>query len=176
LFDVKYRGTAKILTLGGLDPQVMSKGKDPNWVTQEYDITHMSFPTPMNPGATMQLREVYIIEASRLPDSPGFGTYCYSHRVIYTDKTWFVSWGIDLFDREGNFWKAEPEQRAIVTTPWGEKTWLDTGFAAKGVYDFQQRHFQCSTNYSGYIDSQAPLKYHSLSRYTTPGGLDQIAQ
>lgn len=92
-----------------------------------------NFPAKWNTGAadfffddTWEPREVYIIEGrSRLPG------YAYSRRVVYLDRQSFVIPYTEMYDHDGNLWKAWVNQWKIGERPFPE--------AKRAVYDYQQQ-------------------------------------
>jgi len=92
-----------------------------------------NFPAKWSPGGAdflfddvWEMRDVYVIEGrSRLPG------YAYSRRVIYLDRESFVILYTELYDQQGELWKAWVNQWKIGRKPFPE---------AKTVsYDYEQQ-------------------------------------
>ena len=91
------------------------------------------FPAQWHQGAadflfedTWEPREVYVIEGrSRLPG------YAYSRRIVYLDRQSFVIPYTEMYDQEGNLWKAWVNQWKIGRRPFPEAT--------RAVYDYEQQ-------------------------------------
>ena len=96
-------------------------------------------------------------------------------RVVYADALWNIPWGVDLFDREGRFWKGYLQWRAYHTAPWGEKMWGDIFDEMVNIYDAQNRHDGPGFTFFQ-VDLEVQPEYRDLKRYATPQGLDEISK
>ncbi len=98
-----------------------------------------NFPARWGPGSadfmfddTWEPRDVYVIEGrSRLPG------YAYSRRVIYIDRESFVIPYTELYDQDGELWKAWVNQFKL-----GRKPRPD---AVRVVYDYEQQFLPAVT-------------------------------
>lgn len=86
-----------------------------------------------------ETREVYVLEGrSRLAG------YAYSKRVIYLDRHSFVIPYTELYDQEGQLWKAWVNQWKIGRKPFPEAT--------KAVYDYEQQFLPAVTMFDMQLD------------------------
>lgn len=88
---------------------------------------------------TWEPREVWILEGrSRLPG------YAYSRRVIYLDRESFVIPYTELYDNNGELWKAWVNQFKIGQRPFPE--------AKRVVYDYEQQFLPAVTMFDMQLD------------------------
>ena len=88
---------------------------------------------------TWEVREVYVLEGrSRLPG------YAYSRRVIYLDRQSFVIPYTELYDQDGQLWKAWLNQWKIGKKPFPE--------AKVAVYDYDQQFIPSITMFDMQLD------------------------
>jgi len=88
---------------------------------------------------TWELRDVFVIEGrSRLPG------YAYSRRVIYLDRESYVIAYTELYDQQGELWKAWVNQWKIGDRPFPG--------AKRSVYDYEQQFLPAITMFDMQLD------------------------
>jgi Protein of unknown function (DUF1329) len=160
-----YVGEKKILAL--ILPKM--PGKFPG----DYDMP-LAFPKPS--WGQWQVRDVYVISASKLPSRQS--GYCYGKRVMYIDKTSYNTYWEDLYDRENHPWKIAGLFLHTINVP-GIGQVDSTGSLIYAFWDLQNNHASfigdpTDSSYPVYINEQVPQKYLDNSRYSTPSGLNLI--
>jgi hypothetical protein len=155
----------KILNLMGFD---MPSTGFPN----DFD---MPLGWPMPSWGKWQVRDVYVLNVSKLPQFAG--GYCYGKRIMYVDKHFYGLLWEDLYDPQNRPWKFlavfRPARQAPGIGPVDEALSYD-----ESIWDIQRRHatFFCDppAGHPLYLNEQAPASYLDVSRYTTPSGLTMI--
>ncbi len=88
---------------------------------------------------TWEMRDVYVIEGrSKLPG------YAYSKRIIYLDRESLVIPYTELYDQDGQLWKAWVNQFKIGRSPYPG--------AKRVVYDYEQQFLPAITMYDMQLD------------------------
>ena len=88
---------------------------------------------------TWELRDVFVIEGrSRLPG------YAYSRRIIYLDRESYVIAYTELYDQQGELWKAWLNQWKIGDRPFPGAT--------RSVYDYEQQFLPAITMFDMQLD------------------------
>ena len=163
--SVDYLGDKKILAL------IMAKmpGKFPD----DYDMP-LGWAKPS--WGQWQVRDVYVISASKLPARQG--GYCYGKRVMYIDKTTYNTYWEDLYDRDNKPWKIAGLFLHSVNVP-GIGQVDASGSLLYGFWDLENNHASFVTDPGDadaalYINDQVPEGYRDTGRYSTPAGLNLI--
>jgi len=162
---VDFVGERKILNLMGFN---MPSTGFPN----NFD---MPLGWPMPSWGKWQLRDVYVLSVSKLPQFAR--GYCYAKRIMYVDKHFYGVLWEDLHDAQDQPWKFlavfRPVREAPGIGPVDEALSYD-----ESIWDIQRRHatFFCDppAGHQLYLNEQAPASYLDLTRYTTPSGLTMI--
>ena len=131
-------------------------------------------PWPRPALGKWEMRDVYVIEMSRLPAYAS--GYCYSRRVIYVDKETLYPLTIDLYDSAGGLYKLWLGLQTPIRVP-------DTG-AALGVngatelliVNFKDKHLTVATTAHPCFNTDCNAQYLDTGRYASPQGLSKIAQ
>jgi hypothetical protein len=175
-FKITYVGSRQILFLVHLNQQVFKScgGATGPSAGFFYPGGKGVVPWPQPTLGKWELREVYVIEMSRLPAYAS--GYCYSRRVLYVDKETLFPLAIDLYDPAGELYKTWLEFQSPMRVP-------DTG-AALGVNganelliaNFKDKHLTMSTAEHPCFNSDCRPQYLDVSRYASPDGLSEIAQ
>ena len=123
-----------------------------------------------------QVRDVYVISASKLPTHSG--GYCYGKRVMYVDKATFNTYWEELYDSKMALWKIAGFFLHTIDVP-GIGPVDSSGSLIYAFWDIQNNHASfiadpIDSQPTTYINDQVPKEYLDLSRYSTPGGLNLI--
>ena len=136
---------------------------------------YMPLGWPKPSWGRWQVREVYVISASKIPAKAA--GYCYGKRVMYVDKAFSSPLWEDLYDANLKPWKFYGVFFRTMDVP-GLGPVNSSGSAVEALWDIQNNH---TTIFSDpgmgrplYINEQAPQQYQDLTRYTTLSGLNAI--
>lgn len=180
LFDIKYLGTKKILSLMHGTPESFDTFGTPTQLDPRYYYFGSKGVVPFpNPGSgEWEVRDVYMVEMDRLPSlSRG---YCYGKRILYLDKDEYFPNHTEVYDRAGKLYKwivvfAYPAilpglgldgQEVTITGP-------NTGY----VVNFEDDHATVFIGLHVCVDNECgPRGYLDVSRYASPEGLMKIQQ
>jgi hypothetical protein len=151
----------KILALVDITPP---QGRFP----QNFDMP-LGWPTPA--WGRWQLRDVYVISASRLPAYAS--GYCYGKRVLYVDKQFSAPLWEDLYDMKMAPWKflglflktCDVPQIGPVNS---------CGALVESYWNIKNTHATFFVDLKVYTNEDAPKEYSDLVRYTTAPGLNLI--
>ena len=162
---VDYLGEKKVLAL--ILKQMPGKFPD------DYDMP-LAWPKPS--WGQWQVRDVYVISASKLPDHQN--SYCYGKRIMYIDKVTYNTYWEDLFDRQDRPWKVGGLFLHTINVP-GIGPVDSSGSLIYAFWDLQNNHASfigdpTDNSYPVYINEQVPHGYLDLPRYSTPAGLNLI--
>lgn len=162
-----FLGVRKILNL------TLFNGADSGAYPANY-YAPLGFPKPS--WGKWEVRKTYVDDVTRIPSEAA--GYCYSHRILYADATfWSANW-VDLFDSSHKLWKAIDYLNQIAPTPGGGYIWKD--IAESTAMDLQNHHETIWSSYGNpnkqgaYLDLNVPKEYMNGSLYGSPGGLMQI--
>lgn len=122
-----------------------------------------------------QLRDVYVISASKIPAKAG--GYCFGKRVMYVDKATFQPLWEDLYDMKMQPWKFFGLFLRTVDVPQiGPVT--ASGSMVWAFWNVQEQHasffIDPASGHDVYINEQAPADFNDLTKYTSPAGLTMI--
>ncbi len=175
-YKITYSGSKRILFLVHADPAVFTlcgnaTGPPPQFFYPGAKGV-VSWPRPAL--GKWELRDVYVIEMTRLP---AFASgYCYSRRVLYVDRQTFFPLAIDLYDPAGELYKFWSEFQTPIRVP-------NTGVAlgVNGANDlfianFKEKHLTVSTAQQPCFNGDCNPQYLDISRYASPEGLSKIVQ
>lgn len=163
---VDYLGDKRVVVLL---PTKMPDGRFPDG----FDMP-LGWPKPS--WGEWQVRDVYVIAASKLPSKAS--NYCYGRRVMYVDKTTFAPYWEELYDAKMKPWKIVGLFLRPVEIPGVGKV-ETSGSLVYAFWDVQNQHASfvmdpTSSSYPYYANDQVPAEYLDLNKYTTPGGLNMI--
>jgi hypothetical protein len=130
-------------------------------------------PWPRPALGKWEMRDVYVIEMSRLAYASG---YCYGRWVMYVEKKTLYPLTIDLYDFAGGLYKLWLGLQTPLRVP-------DTG-AALGVnggtellvVTFKDKHLTVATAAHTCFNTDCNAQYLDTGRYASPQGLSKIAQ
>ena len=175
-YKISYAGARRMMVLAHADPKSFEScgsatGLPPDYF---YPPDKGVLPWPRPAFGKWEMREVYVIEMTRLP---AFASgYCYSRRVIYVDKETLFPWAIDLYDPAGALYKFWVGFQTPLRVP-------DTGTAlgVNGATDllivnFKDKHMTAATAADPCFNTDCNAQYLDASRYASPEGLSKIAQ
>ncbi|MGH7935368.1 MAG: DUF1329 domain-containing protein [Candidatus Binataceae bacterium] len=167
IFDAKYLGSRKILSIGNDYANITGKFPD-NW--------YMPLGWPKPSWGPFELRNVDIIDVRRIPsEAPG---YCYGSRIMYVDQAFDYGIWQELYDSNMKLWKIFGGGGAHVVDVPGVGR-VVTNSVSTAAWDIQNDHasYFSSMNEQGHdatFNEQAPQEYHDYTKYSTPAGLMQI--
>jgi hypothetical protein len=163
--QVQYAGNRRILAL--IDASLPQ--------TRFPDGYDMPLGWPKPSWGKWQLRDTDVISVSKLPSQSG--GYCYGKRVMYVDQAFAAPLWEDLYDMEMKPWKFLGLFLRTLDVP-GIGPVNATGSQVEAYWDIQNKH---STFFSDpamnrpfYVNEQAPREYNNVTKYTSPGGLNEI--
>jgi hypothetical protein len=175
-YKITYTGTKRMMVLAHLDPKVFESCGTASGLPSDYfyrgDKGVVPWPRPAL--GKWEMRDVYVIEMSRLPAYAS--GYCYGRRVIYVDKETLYPLTIDLYDLAGGLYKLWLGLQTPLRVP-------DTG-AALGVnggtellvVNFKDKHLTVATAAHPCFNTDCNAQYLDTGRYASPQGLSKIAQ
>ncbi len=139
---------------------------------QNFDMP-LGWPTPS--WGKWQLRDVYVISASKLPAYAS--GYCYGKRVLYVDKQFSAPVWEDLYDMQMQPWKFMGLFLKTCNVPQIGPV-NSCGGLVWSYWDVKNTHatFFVDPNAAHpiYTNEDAPKEYYDLVRFTTAPGLNQI--
>jgi Protein of unknown function (DUF1329) len=178
LFDIKYLGEKKILALQHAAPPSFdtcgtATGLDPRYY---YPGSKGVVPFPTPGSGKWEVRPVYVVEMSRLPEFAR--GYCYGKRVLYIDKETYFPDAVDMYDTTGHLWKWGAVLVHPVMLPMDNGQELSiTGFNTFYTVNFLDEH---ATVFEGLRPCSnqecAPKGFLDISRYASPEGLMKVGQ
>jgi hypothetical protein len=166
-FDADFLREQKLLSL------VTLNGKAAGRFPDEYDGM-LGWPRPS--WGEWETRDVNVISLHRIPSLNN--GYCYGKRIIYVDKQYYSPLAEDIYDANMKLWKIVwISLKPNILDNYGEQ--MNAGGFAFMYWDIQNYHASYVSNFNSsgatiLWDSQVPRKYNDISRYTTPGGLNEI--
>jgi hypothetical protein len=180
LFDIKYMGEKKLITLVHGDMHSFDTcGTASNVDSRYYYLGSKGIVPFPNPGSgSWELRDVYVLSLKRLPqNAPG---YCYGNRIIYVDKENFFPDQFDLFDAAGNLYK----WNATLLRPYpmpggkpGDQVISISGQNTAYCVNFQDKHVTVFIGLHGCINNDCQAQgYTDATRWALPEGLSKIMQ
>ncbi|HKV54091.1 MAG TPA: DUF1329 domain-containing protein [Candidatus Binataceae bacterium] len=159
-------GEKKILALIDITPPT---AKFPD----SFDMP-LGWPTPA--WGKWQLRDVYVLNVSRLPSHQS--GYCYGKRVMYVDKQFSAVLWEDMYDMKMQPWKSVAMFLQTCNVP-GIGPVNSCGSDLQSYWDIQNDHATFFLDYASpghpvYTNGDAPNEFTDLVRYTTAPGLNLI--
>jgi hypothetical protein len=178
LFDSKLLGEKKILAMVHMNPDATnSRGAnylplEQYFYSSESDIAAAGFDLAKPSAGNWEARDMYVVSLRRI-ESLRKG-YCYGTRIFYIDKDTWHSINSDFWDAQQKFWKSEFYQFSTVPIPGTTDVYFGDQLHGSTL-DFQNYHATGDLLYHSEINKDAG-KYQDITRYATPGGLQQINQ
>ncbi len=180
LFDIKYLGEKKIITLVHGDMHSFDTcGSGSNVDPRYYYLGSKGIVPFPNPGSgTWELRDVYVLSLKRLPQYAA--GYCYGNRLLYVDKENFFPDQFDLYDSAGNLYKWGATLLRPYPMPGGKPGDLAISIAGQNTaycVNFQDKHVTVFIGLHGCIDNDCQANgYTDATRWALPEGLSKIMQ
>jgi hypothetical protein len=166
-FEGNWLRDQKLLTLYEMN------GKAAGTFPGEYDGI-LGWPKPS--WGEWETRDAYVVDIHRIRSlAPG---YCYGRRIDYVDKQYYGNLAEDLYDSNNKLWK-------VVWTA-GTPAQLDNYGEQPGIGGIVENYWDVQNDHVSYItsfnpsgaeelwDKQVPKRYDDVTRYSTPGGLQQV--
>ncbi len=175
-YKITYAGTRRIIVLAHANPKAFASCGSASRLPSDYfyPAGKGELPWPRPALGKWEVREVYVIEMSRLP---GYTSgYCYGRRVIYVDKETLFPMAIDLYDPAGGLYKSWLSLLAPLRVP-GTGTALGVNGATELlITNFKDKHMTVATAEAPCFNTDCDAQYLDVSRYASPEGLSKIAQ
>lgn len=166
-FTVKLLKSPKAILA---DTHVVVKSFKPSY----FYTSNFFWPKPIL--GKWQVRPVFPLELR--PIKAYLPGYCYPKKIIYVDKDNYQILADDRWDQGMHYWKGaiwSYQTEPVYGTP-GAHTFNSFQNAWLDVVDFEYEHYS-PAYFNGSVNNAAvPAKYHSIARYATPTGLDQVMQ
>jgi hypothetical protein len=175
-FDIKYLGEKRILALVHAEPAALSQCGTSSQLPSDYYYHAAKGILPWGKPSLgkWELRDVYVIEMSRLPAySQG---YCYSRRVLYIDKETFLPLAIELYDPQGGLFKFITQFWTPLAVPSGGSVLGTNGPQAGWSINFGDKHVSISLTQTSCYNTSCQPQYLDASQYASPEGLMKIIQ
>jgi hypothetical protein len=136
---------------------------------------NMPLGWPLPSWGKWQLRDVYVISASKVPSKAA--GYCYGKRVMYVDKATYAPLWEDLYDSKMQPWRVFGMFMQAVDVPnIGPVT--ASGAMVWAFWDVQNSHatffVDPAPGHPFYVNEQAPKEFQDLERFTSAPGLNLI--
>jgi hypothetical protein len=175
-FEVKYLGERRILALVHALPAALRQCGSPAQLPSDYYYAAAKGVLPWSKPAlgSWELRDVYVIEMSRLPAYSQ--SYCYSRRVLYVDKETFLPLAVELYDPQGALFKFITQFWTPMAVPTGGSVLGTNGPQAGWSINFSDKHVSISLTQESCYNKACPPRYLDTSQYASPEGLMKIVQ
>jgi hypothetical protein len=178
LFNAKYLGEKKALFMVHMVPDaLMSVGPDQMPLEKYFystpsDIAAAGFAFPKPSAGTWELRDVYLISLRRIPSlTKG---YCYGTRLFWVDKDSWHTINAEYWDAQQKLWMCQFFQFTQMPIPETHDSYFEDNLFGADL-DFENYHATGAALVHSDINKEAG-KYQDVTRYATPGGLQQINQ
>jgi len=175
-FAIKYDGERQILALVHALPAGLKQCGTPTQLPADYYYAAGKGILPWSRPSVgkWELRNVYVIEMSRLPEySSG---YCYRRRVLYIDKETFFPLAIELYDPQGGLFKYITQFWTPMAVPSGGAVLGTNGPQAGLSVNFADKHISISVTQSSCYNTDCQPQYLDATQYASPEGLMKIIQ
>jgi len=175
-YKITYAGTRRMVVLAHADPKAFGSCGSASSLPSAYfhPAEKGVLPWPRPALGKWEIREVYVIEMTRLPAYTS--GYCYGRRVIYVDKETLFPMAIDLYDPAGDLYKSWLSLLAPLPVP-GTGTALGVNGATDFlITNFRDKHVTVATVEGPCYNTDCNAQYLDVSRYASPEGLSKIAQ
>jgi Protein of unknown function (DUF1329) len=165
-FDATVTGDKKVLNQ-------MDVGTAGANFPQDYDMPlGWSKPT----WGKWEVRDTFVLDVRKLPSLAS--GYCYGKRIMYIDKQFYGALWLDLYDAKMQLWRVALFQPIIIKVPQiGPQN--STGAQYSHTWDLRENHATYSGPNDGHgydvlINEEAPKGWDDISKYSTPGGLNEV--
>ena len=175
-FEMKYLGEKQILALVHAEPAALKQCGASTQLPNDYYYPPAKGILPWGKPSLgkWELRDVYVIEMSRLP-AYNRG-YCYSRRVLYIDKETFLPLAIELYDPQGALFKLITQFWTPMAVPSGGSVLGTNGPQAGWSINFLDKHASISLTQTSCYNTNCQPQYLDASQYASPEGLMKIIQ
>jgi hypothetical protein len=175
-FEIKYLDEKRILALVHAEPVALKQCGAASQLPSDYYYPAAKgiLPWAKPSLGKWELRDVYVIEMSRLPAySQG---YCFSRRVLYVDKETFFPLAIELYDQHGalakfitQFWTPQPipDNGSALGTNGPQSGWS---------VNFSDKHVTIALTQNSCYNTNCDRQFLDASQYASPEGLMKIVQ
>src|SRR5271167_2192218 len=178
LFNVKYLGEKKVIFMVHMVPDaLLSVGPDQMplekyFYSSSSDIAAAGFAFPKPSAGTWELRDVYMVALRRIPTLRK--GYCYGTRLFWVDKDSWHTINAEFWDSQEKLWMCQFFQFTQMPIPETQDSYFEDNLFGADL-DFQNYHATGAALVHSEINKEAG-KYQDVTRYATPGGLQQINQ
>ena len=175
-YKIVYAGVRPMMFLVHAEPKVFDHCGTATSLPADYFYPGGKgvLPWPQPALGKWEIRQVYVIEMSRLPAySSG---YCYSRRVIYVDKETLFPLAIDLYDSGGALYKFWTGFVTPVRVPGTGAALAVNGATELLIVNFKDKHMTVATAANVCFNTDCNAQYLDRDRYASPEGLSKIAQ
>jgi Protein of unknown function (DUF1329) len=175
-YKIVYAGVQPMMFLVHAEPKVFDHCGTASSLPADYFYPGGKgvLPWPQIALGKWEIRQVYVIEMSRLPAySSG---YCYSRRVIYVDKETLFPLAIDLYDSGGALYKFWTGFVTPLRVPGTGAALAVNGATELLIVNFKDKHITVATAANVCFNMDCNAQYLDRGRYASPEGLSKIAQ
>ena len=175
-YKITYAGTRRLMVLAHADPKTFESCGTERGLPSDYFYPSDKgvLPWPRPAFGRWEMRDVYVIEMSRLPAYAS--GYCYSRRVIYVDKETLFPLAIDLYDPAGALYKFWVGFQTPLRVPNTGTALGVNGATDLLIVNFKDKHMTAATAANPCFNTDCNAQYLDVSRYASPEGLSKIAQ
>jgi hypothetical protein len=175
-FQIKYLGEQRILAMVHAESTALTHCGGSTQLPDGYYYPAAKGIIPWGKASLgkFELRDVYVIDMSRLPAfSSG---YCYSRRVLYIDKETFLPLAIELYDPRGTLFKFITQLWTPMAVPSGGSVLGTNGPQAGYSINFLDKHVSIALAQTSCYNTSCQPRYLDASEYASPEGLMKINQ
>jgi hypothetical protein len=175
-FQIKYLGEQRILAMVHAEAAALKQCGAATQLPSDYYYSAAKGIIPLGKPSLgkWELRDVYVIDMSRLP---AFGSgYCYSRRVLYIDKQTFLPLAIELYDPRGSLFKFITQLWTPMAIPSGGSVLGTNGPQAGYSINFLDKHVSIALTQTSCYNTSCQPRYLDASEYASPEGLMKINQ
>jgi hypothetical protein len=175
-FEIKYLGEQRIFAMVHAQPTALKQCGGSTQLPSDsyYPAAKGIVPWGRPSLGKWELRDVYVIEMSRLP---AFNSgYCYSRRVLYIDKETFLPLAIELYDPQGALFKFITQFWTPMAIPSGGSMLGTNGPQAGYSINFLDKHVTIDVTQTSCYNTNCQPQYLDAREYASPEGLMKINQ
>jgi hypothetical protein len=175
-YRIAYAGTRPMMFLAHAEPKAFASCGTALSLPPDYFYPGEKgvLPWPRPALGKWEIRDVYVIEMSRLPAYAS--GYCYSRRAIYVDKETLFPLAIDLYDSQGALYKFWTGFLTPIRVPNTGAALGVNGATELLIVNFKDQHMTVATAANPCFNTDCNAQYLDASRYASPEGLSKIAQ
>jgi hypothetical protein len=175
-FEIKYLGEQQIFAMVHAQPTALKQCGGSTQLPSDsyYPAAKGIVPWGRPSLGKWELRDVYVIEMSRLPAFKN--GYCYSRRVLYIDKETFLPLAIELYDPQGALFKFITQFWTPMAIPSGGSMLGTNGPQAGYSINFLDKHVTIDVTQTSCYNTNCQPQYLDARQYASPEGLMKINQ